>query len=159
MPGASTINGTVIAQLKGNVSGVVQVLPTVTVNGGRDRSFIETLTLAAQASGSRIAVARLPLYAAIVGIKIVSSGAPGAGTVSFGDFNNDTRYSAAVALPAVETEATYVASGTYGVPITTGYDSDTGDTTKGYADIIMVTGGAALAASGTMRIRTIYTLD
>src|SRR5262245_50212994 len=159
MPGASTINGAVMTQLKGNVSGQVQQLPAVTINGARERCFIETLVLAAQASGSRICIARIPLYAAILGIKVVSSGAPGAGTVSFGDFNNDTRYSAAVALPAVETEATYLASGTYGVPIVTGYDSDTGATDRGYADIIMVTGGAALAASGTMRVRTVWALD
>jgi len=159
MPGASTANGTNVALLKGNVSGAVQQIPAVTVINGRERCFIETITLAAQASGTRIAVARIPLLAAIIGI-IVIADTVNTATLTFGDYNDDVRWSgAAAAVAAANTPQTYTKTAGYGVPIVTGYDSDTGRTDKGYEDVIMVTGTAALPASGTMRVKTTWVLD
>src|SRR5262245_30745064 len=129
--GASTVNGTVIAQLKANVSGQVQTVPPVTLNGGRERVIIETVALAAQAAGAKIAVARLPIGAALLGFTVGSDQAPGAVTIQFGDYNDDARYVAAVAPAGANAlKACDVKAAAFGVPIVTGYDSDTGRTDK-----------------------------
>src|SRR5262245_29252773 len=156
--GVSTANGTVMAILKANVSGNVKQIPSVTVNGARVRSFVETITLAAQASGAKIAVARLPVLAAILEITVLSDTGLGTATLKFGDQNDDAKFGVA-ATPTVNVPATFAVPATYGVPIVTGYDSDTGRTDRGWEDVIMTTAAAALPASGTMRVVTKFILD
>jgi len=146
-----------MAMLKSNASGNIQSLPSVTLNGGRVRAQIETVPLAAQASGAKIGVARLPVGAALLGIEALADVTLGAATLKFGDYNDDAKFGAAAAPAAALTK--FAAAATYGVPIVTGYDSDNGRTDKGYEDIIMTTGAAALPGAGNLRVVTYYTID
>src|SRR5882672_9877192 len=101
MPGASTSNGQIMTLLKGNISGQVQQIPAVTINGARERCIIETIPLTAQAIASRIAIARIPLYAVVLGIFVIQYAAPTAATLSFGDFNADAKFGAAAVVAAI----------------------------------------------------------
>jgi hypothetical protein len=157
-----------MAQLTGNTGGAVQSLPAVTAGGGRKRVFIANVGLAAQASGSTIAVARIPVYAALLGIRVVTDTSLGSATISFGDANSATLYSAALTLTSVATPTEIGNAATIGAPITVGYDAISGNAVtykmpgEGgalYEDIIITVGTAALPASGNLVVIFEYAID
>src|SRR5579859_4131309 len=96
---------TQMATLTGNTGGAIQQLLTPGVAGGRERVFGANVTLAAQASGSQIAVARLPLGAVITGITMITDTSLGAATVALGDVHagNSAIYAAAQTLTNTQT--------------------------------------------------------
>jgi hypothetical protein len=155
---ASNANGQIMAMLKANSAGAVQQLPPVTLNRSRERSILETITFAAQAAGAKIAVARVPIGAALTSITLMSDTAS-AVTFQAGDFNNAAAYSAAVAIAAPNAKQDILGMPGFGSIIVIGYDSDSGRTDLGYEDIILTTAGGALPAAGTLRVRTGFVLD
>jgi hypothetical protein len=155
---ASTSNGQIMAMLKANQAGAVQQLPPVTLNRSRERSIIETITFAAQAAGAKIAVARVPVGAALTSLQVMSDTASTA-TLQFGNFNNAALYSAATAIAAINAKQEFIIMPGFGAIIAIGYDSDSGRTDLGYEDIILTTAGAALPAAGLLRVRTGFVLD
>ena len=156
--------------LTGNVGGAVQSLPQVSLVGGRERNFISRITLASQISGKVFAVARIPLYSAFLGILVATDTSLGSSTIAFGDAGNGNSaiYVAAQTFTATNTPTLLGLVSAFGVPITAGYDSVTGNavnysSSSGfgglYEDIIMTVGAATFPASGNLVIVTQYQLD
>jgi hypothetical protein len=157
--GVATLFSTVMGLLTGNTGGAVQSLPAANVAGGRQRTFIATIALAAQASGSVIAVARLPLLAVITGITAITDTSLGSATIALGDTNTANLYAAAQTLTSTNTPTRIGAAATHGQPITTGYDCVSGAVSKAYEDVVLTTAAAALPASGNLTIIFEYTID
>lgn len=169
----ATLFGTEMTQLTGNSGGGVQALPSVTSVGGRQRQFIARLALATQTNGVTIGMARIPLFASLLGIWLMTDTSLGSSTISFGDANTAALYAAAQTFTTTNalTIATGRAAATFGVPITSGYDSVTGNLvtanmpqTPGqggglYEDITMVVGVANLPASGNLTVVFDYVID
>ncbi len=149
-----------MAQLTGNTGGQLQILPPVTQAGGRQRTFVAQVPLAAQAIGAVIGIARLPVQAAIVDITVMTDTSLGTATLSVGDAGtgNAAIYSAAFTLTATHTVTKVGHVGTMGVPIVTGYDSVSG-AAAGHEDITLTVGTAALPASGNLRASGDYSID
>jgi hypothetical protein len=166
----ATLFGTQMGLLTGNSGGAIQQLPGVNVVGARQRTFVETIALASQASGSVIGVARVPLYAVFLGITLITDTSLGSATVSFGDANQAALYGAATTLTAINTPTLIAKADAIG-PILNGYDSVTGNLVDPfmpqfvgqggalYEDIVMAIGSAAFPASGTLMVLTDYQID
>ena len=155
---------TQMAQLTGNAGGAVQSLPNVSVNGARERVAVGNLTLASQASGSVIGMVRLPLFAVITGITLITDTSLGSATIALGDTNSSAAYMAAQTLTTTNTPQRVGLAATHGAPIATGYDCTTGASTAApgggqYEDIVLTTAVASLPASGNFVVIVEYTLD
>ena len=150
----------VMAKLVGNSGGAIQSLPAVTLAGGRKRAFIATITLASQASGSQISIARLPIGAAITDLTLCTDTSLATATLAVGDIHggNSALYAAAATLTATDTPTQVGATATLGVPITTGYDCVSGAVAP-YEDVILTVGTAALPAAGTLKAIVEYVHD
>lgn len=151
---------TQMAVLTGNTGGNLQQLLVPSDAGGRKRAFRASITLAAQASGSQIAVARLPLFAAIFGISYLTDTSLGTATIALGDIHagNSAIYAAAQTLTAVQTPTEVGLAATRGAPITVGYDCQTGQSVT-YEDVVLTVGTAALPAAGNLVIEFDYVID
>jgi hypothetical protein len=149
----------VMTQLTGNAGGGVEALPSVTANGGRERVAGGTLTLAAQASGSVIGVARLPLGAIISGLTVVTDTSLGSATIALGDTNSGALYAAAMTLTTTNTPTRIGNAVAHMAPIVTGYDCTTGLKSLSYEDITLTTAGATLPASGNLTVVIEYVID
>lgn len=161
--------GTQMTALVNNAGGGIQVLPGTNLVNGRQRSFIESLTLASQASGTVIGVARLPLYATFMGITLCTTTSLSTATIEFGDTNTAALYAPATTLTV--TTPVLVGNAAAMVPILSGYDSVTGNLVTPfmpqkvgeggalYEDVVMTVGTAALPASGTLVIQVDYMID
>jgi hypothetical protein len=148
-----------MALLTGNAGGAIQNLPAVNVCGARERIFVANIALAAQASGSVIGVARLPVQSVITGITVITDTSLGTATISLGDTNNATLYTAAQTLTSAQTPTRVGLAATHGAPITTGYDCTTGKANYAYEDIVLTVGTAALPGSGNLLVILEYALD
>jgi hypothetical protein len=166
----ATLFATPMSQIVANLGGAVQSLPNANQVYGRQRTFVSILTLASQANGSVIGLARIPLLASLIGIQIVSSVSLGSSTIALGDAGsgNSAIYLAAQTFTSVNTPTRVGNAATHGQPITVGYDCVTGLVTQyqsssgfgaGYEDIILTVGAANLPASGTLNINFEFMLD
>jgi len=155
----ATVFSTQMTSLTGNAGGGSQALPNVTGVGGRERIFHADITLAAQASGTTIGIARLPLGAMITDIQIITDTSLGSATISVGDSNSAAIYAAAATYTTINVPVYVGLAATLGVPITSGYDCQTGVANKSYEDLVLVTASASLPASGNLRITVKYVLD
>lgn len=164
----ATLFSTQMTQITGNAGGGIQSLPNVNVAGGKQRQFIANLTLAAQASGSVIAMARLPLLAVLTGITLITDTSLATATIAFGDANSAAIYAAAQTLTSLNTPTRIGLAATHGAPITTGYDAQSGAQVTpfapgaggaGYEDILMTTGVAALPGAGNFVAIFEYSID
>jgi hypothetical protein len=162
----ATLFGASMTKLTGNTGGAIQSLIESYING-KENCFVETITLAAQASGSVIGVARIPVPFTPVGFTLITDTSLGSATVSLGNSANGNAaiYKAAAVLTATDTPTSYGLTATYGKPVLTGIDCLTGlPTTYGsagngggnYEDITLTVGTAALPASGTLKVLTRY---
>lgn len=149
---------TEMAQITGNAGGAVQSLPGVNLAGARERTFIAHVALAAQAAGSQIAVARIPLQAVITGIQVITDTSLGSATIQLGDAATPAAYAAAQTLTSTQTPTRLGVTATHGTPIVTGYDAVSGASAP-YEDIILTTAAAALPASGNLLLIFEYALD
>jgi len=156
---AATTFSTELAQLTGNAGGAVQSLPGVNLVGGRQRTFVSHLALAAQASGAVIGIARIPLNAVIIGIEFITDTSLSTSTISVGDTNNATAYSPAFTLTTTNTPFRAGSAAGHGNPILTGYDCVSGAQASAYEDITLTVGVAALPGSGNLLIKTEYLID
>ena len=163
----ATIFGTLMTKLKNNAGGNVQQLIDGNLAGGKVRQFIETLVLAAQANGSVIAVARIPLGSIYLGTQVTTDTTLDTSTIKFGNAGdgNSAIYGAAATLTAVDTPTLFTKTAVHGVAIARGYDSQSGLEVTPYApgaagadyeEIIMTVGVADLPAAGNLRIAVIY---
>jgi hypothetical protein len=162
-----------MTNLSGNMAGGIQVLNQVNLDGGRVRRKSATFTMAAQASGTVFAVCRLPLFAVIDSIDVITDTSLGSATLAFGDAHNANSaiYGAAATLTALNTNTRFGPPlATCGVQINTGYDYLGKPTTAtmpqapaqggfNFEDIIMTVGAASLPGSGTLRVRVTYTME
>lgn len=161
-----------MTNLTGNVGGAVQTLDNVNKVGYKERGFVSLLTLASQASGSVIAVARIPVPFVFLGITLVSSVSLGSSTLVFGSPGNfsgsQNFYGISSTLTTASLPQGIAAAATFGQEIDTGYDSTTGlATTYGqssgfggqYEDIVMTVGAASLPSSGSLYIAVKYAID
>ena len=161
----ATLFGTEMQQLIGNVSGggnMPQQLLMSLQNGGQ-YCWVANVPLAAQASGSVIGVARLPVPYTMIGITALSSVSLGTSTIAIGSPSDSSQagyWAPAATLTATSPQALGVAA-SLGVPIYVGYDCLTGQAAgyqpghQGggqYDDIILTVGAAALPASGGLRL-------
>ena len=96
----SIIAGTNMAMVLANTGGNVQQLPNQLV-GAKQHLWTERITLAAQASGVNIPIARIPYGAALMDIVVNGSVSLGTSTLAFGDMNNTARFAAAALKRAV----------------------------------------------------------
>ena len=164
----------IMTELKNNAGGGLQSLPEVTLLGGRMRRQVSRITLATQASGTVFHVARLPLYAALEDIEVMTDTSLTTATIKFGDAadGNSAIYGAAATLTSLNTRTRFGPPvAIWAVPITTGYDylgnamspfmpqrpSPNGGMM--FEDIIMTTGVAALPAAGNLLISVKYVID
>lgn len=165
----ATIWGVNMTLLTGNTGGAIENLPNNQV-GSKERVFVEKLALATQTTGSIIGVARIPLFAVMLGITVLTDTSLGSSTIKFGNAGNGNSaiYGAAATVTSTLAANFFAAIGTYGQQITTGFDSVSGNavtfTGPGsggglYEEIIMTTAVANLPASGTMFIVTRYAID
>ena len=127
--------------------------------GARERVFIANLALASQASGSVIAMARLPVGAVIAGLALITDTSLGSATIALGDANSAAAYAAAQTLTSVNTPTRIGLAATHGATITTGYDCQTGAANYAYEDILLTTAVAALPASGNLVAIIEYAID
>ena len=155
----AAVFSTQMASLTANTGGAVQALPNVTVVNGRKRVFHADIALAAQASGTTIGVARLPLGAMITDIQIITDTSLSTATISLGDSNSAAIYAAAATYTTINTPVYVGLAATLGVPIASGYDCTTGVANKSYEDIVLVTATASLPGSGNLRINISYVID
>ena len=168
----ATLFGTEMAALTGNVSGGApppQVL-IPTLQNGKRRTFVANLALAAQASGSVIGIARLPVPYTMVGIMALASVSLGTATMAIGSPSDSSQagyWSPAAAL-TVTTPSWLGVNASLGVPIYVGYDCLTGQAAgyqpghQGggqYDDIILTIGAAALPGAGNLRLFFDYLVD
>jgi hypothetical protein len=151
---------TQMATLTGNTSGAIQSLLTPGVGGRRERVWGANVALAAQAAGSQIAVARLPLQAVITGITAITDTSLGTATIALGDVHagNSAIYIAAQVLTAVNTPARIGLAAAHLQPIATGYDCVNGNLAP-YEDIVITTGVAALPGAGNLVLIFEYVID
>lgn len=166
----ATLFGTEMTTLTNNAGGNVQsLLPSLLVHG-KERRFVSNLPLAAQASGSVIGMARLPLPFTLLGVTMLTDTSLGSSTVKLGNAGNGNSaiYKAAATFTATNTPTGYGLIGTWGVPIYSGFDCvtglATGYTTGGnggalYEDVILTVGAADLPASGNLRIIFGYMIE
>ncbi|WP_271896321.1 hypothetical protein [Candidatus Phyllobacterium onerii] len=110
------------------------------VHGGNSRRYRATITLASQASGDTITLARIPVGSYFDGGSMVSTVTLGTSTVAIGVAGTAAKYKAAAVFTAVDTPTAF------GTAAQTG--SQTGLTA--YEDIILTIGVAALPAAGTL---------
>lgn len=116
------------------------------VHGGNTRVYRATITLAAQASGDTITLARIPAGAFFVGGEIVSSVSLGSSTVAIGVAGTAAKYKAAAVFTAVDT------------PTSFGTASAMGNQTALVAaeDVILTIAAAALPGSGTLVVNLYF---
>lgn len=161
----ATVWGVQMTLLTTNLGGNVQSLPQGNIVNGKEYGFIETLTLAAQVSGTVIGVARVPLQASFLGVTVCTDTSLGSTTIKFGNAGNGNSaiYGAAATLTATDTPTLFTKTAVHGVPITSGFDCVSGVATgytvggnggANYEDIIMTLGAATAPASGIVRIVT-----
>lgn len=153
-----------------NIGGAVQILPHVNTAGGKVRTFVNSLTLASQASGVVLGVARIPLPFIFLGIELVTDTSLGSSTIAFGNAanGNSAIYAAAATFTATDTPTPRGKASLYGTEVVSGYDCQTGALTTpqnasgyggAYEDIIMTIGAATMPASGNLRVSIWYTID
>ncbi len=155
----ATLFSPVMSQLTGNAGGAVQSLPNVNLAGARERTFIATIAMTGQASGSVFGIARVPLQSVITGITLITDTSLGSATIALGDSNNNALYMAAQTLTNTNTPTRVGLAATHGSPITAGYDCVSGAATKTYEDITLIVPVAALPASGNLTVIIEYALD
>jgi hypothetical protein len=167
-----TANADNMALLNGNIGGAAQQLPGVNFVGGKERLFIEHLTLAGQSHSpsAAICIARIPVGGVFLGITALTDTSLGSSVIQFGNSaNNDGYiYGTAKTLTAIDTPTSFANHETYGKQITTGYDGVSGNPTTpqnnsgyggAYEDILLIVGTADLPASGNLIIITRYSID
>lgn len=114
---------------------------------GSKRSFVETVTYAAQAASDTIEVARLPKGAAITGARIVTSVTTGTAQFAIGVSGSTGKYRASAVFTAADTW------------------EELGDTTTLHTaltaeEIVFITiANAALPASGTLLVQFDYSFN
>lgn len=161
----ATLWGVEMTQIIGNVSGGGNMPQNLinSLNHGRQYCFIGNVTLAAQASGSVIGVARLPVPYTMISITALSSVSLGTSTIAIGSPSDSAQagFWAPAATLTVTTPTSLGVPATLGVPIFVGYDGLTGQAAgyqpghQGggqYDDIVLTVGAAALPASGNLRL-------
>jgi hypothetical protein len=152
----------VMALLTGNAGGAIQSLPGVNLNGGRQRSAVGMVALAAQASGSTIGAVRLPISpggTVITGITIATDTSLATAQISLGDSNSAAKYMAAQTLTSLNTPTRVGLATIHGALLTSGYDCASGAISTAYEDIVIVTSVAALPGSGTLVVIVEYVVD
>lgn len=169
----ATIYSDIMTKLIGNTGGGIAALPEVTLLGGRVRQQVSRFAvMAGWASGIVIAVARIPLFAGIRSIDVMTDTSLGSSTLAFGNAH-DTQgaiYGAAATQTATNTLARKgPPAATFMVPITTGYDY-LGNLTSnprlggvaggfGYEDVLMTIGAATMPSTGILSITVEYVID
>jgi hypothetical protein len=162
----ATAFGANMTKLTGNTGGALQQLIESYING-RENVFVETVTLAAQVSGTVIAVARIPVPFTPVGFTLITDTSLGSSTIALGNAanGNSAIYKAAAVFTTTDTPTSYGLTATYGKPVLSGIDCLTGLPTGfatggngggGYEDICLTVGAATLPGAGTLRILTRY---
>jgi len=146
--------GTNMAMILANTGGNLQTLPDQRV-GAKTHVWTERITLAAQASGVNIPVARIPYGSALLDIMVTGSVSLGSATLAFGDMNNVARFSAAAVNTGVDASAHKLNSASAGALLTTCYDY-LGVASQAYEDVIMTVAAAALPGSGTLVVSVYY---
>jgi hypothetical protein len=114
--------GSNMAMILANTGGGLQTLPNQMV-GAKPHIWTERFTLASQASGVNIPVARIPFGSILLGILINGTVSLGTSTVAFGDMNNTARFKAAAVFTAVDTATQVLNAASQGAALTTCYDS------------------------------------
>ena len=155
----ATLFSPIMAQLTGNTGGALLSLPPVTNAGARERVFTASIAMAAQASGSVIGIARLPLGSIITGITEITDTSLATATIALGDTNNGALYQAASTLTNTNTPTRVGLAATHAAAITTGYDCVSGAVSKSYEDIVLTVGTASLPATGNLTIIFEYAID
>jgi hypothetical protein len=150
----SIVAGTNMAMILANTGGGLQTLPNQLV-GAKPHVWTERITLASQASGVNIPIARIPYGSALLGIVINSTVSLGSSTIAFGDMNNTARFTAAAVFTAVDTATQKLNATSHGALLTTCYDYLAVASTA-YEDVIMTVAAAALPASGTLVVSVLY---
>jgi hypothetical protein len=150
----SIIAGTNWAMVQANSGGNVQQLPNQMV-GAKPHIWTERITLAAQASGVNIPIARIPYGSILNNIVLVSTVSLGTSTVAIGDMNNTARFKAAAVFTTVDTPTSVLNATSAGASLTTCYDYLAVASTA-YEDVIMTIAAAALPASGTLVVSVVY---
>lgn len=168
MSSIATVFTDLMTNITNNQQGALQVLNPVNLEGGRLRRIAATWTLNSDPEAEIVGICRLPLGSTLFAIDVLPSVSLGSTTIEFGDANSAAIYGAAATVTSTSAVTSFVKPGTYGVPITVGYDCLTGLSTVytndsgaggGYEDIIMTTGAAEAPASGTVRIVVSYMID
>jgi hypothetical protein len=148
--------GSNMAMILANTGGNVQQLPNQMV-GAKQHSWTERFTLAAQASGVNIPVARIPYGSILLDLVVTASVSLGTSTVAFGDMNNTARFKAAAVFTTPDVPTSTLNTASVGAPLTTCYDVNAVASTV-YEDVVMTVGAAALPGAGTLCV-TIYYQD
>lgn len=159
----ATAFGTQMTKLTGNTGGAIQQLIESYVNG-KDNSFCEAVTYAAQVAGTVIGIARIVVPFTLLGFTLLTDTSSGSTTLALGNAanGNSAKYKAAAAFTTTEVPTRVGLTATMGVPVLSGIDSQGQPTTYGaaqqggggYEDITLTLAAATAPASGTLRIWT-----
>ena len=127
--------------------------PPVTQVGGRVRCFHETFTYAAQASGSTITVAKLPVGAQILSMVLTTDTSTASCTLEVGDGTTAAKYVALAAYTSANTPTL--------LPLKVASVTSSGAAAPLTADgsIVITTAVVSLPSSGTLVFDTYYTVD
>jgi hypothetical protein len=141
-------NGTNVANLKATPFKPI----SAALNGGRVRAFVETVTLASQASGDTIIVGQLPAGAVFLGIAVNVSATLGTSTLAFGDGTTAAKFGVAGTYTATNVLTWVAVASAFGLASSAAAPAAT-------TDIVATIAVAALPGAGTLNILTLYSLD
>lgn len=140
--------------LVSNAGGLVQSLPDERV-GGKERVWIEKITLAGQAPADPIMIARLPYGSVPTDFLLATDTSLSGSTVAIGDKINVSRFAVAGTLTSTAGFASKLLPATGGIPLTTAYDYAGVASTK-YEDVLLTIGTSSLPVGGTLTVLTKY---
>lgn len=156
----ATAFSAVMLKLTGNISGALEQLPDVTLNGARVRANQAVIAYASQVAGTVTGIARVPIGAALLGFLLNADTSSGSTTLALGSAKDTfgAKYAAAAALTATDTPTWRIKQAVQNVQITAGYDC-VSIVASPYEDIILTMAAATAPASGNLTITTFYVLD
>lgn len=139
-----------MALIAGNSGGNVNQTPNVNVIGGRVRAVVAPLSPAAlaAAAGTTLLVGRVPAFASLISVSIISDTSFGAATLQLQNFAGAYSYGPAETVTAPNTRLNLLGAAAALAPIvpslTQCFDGVSGASVLGYEDLFLVVGAAAL---------------
>lgn len=152
-----------MATVAAALGGGVPQLSFVNVVGARVRLFACPIVLAAQPIGTQIVIARVPAYASLIGVDMMTDTSLATATLSLGNINDATLYGPAVTDTTLNQWVNLLSADAILAPLapngTQCWDSVTASASQDHEDLVLTVAALALPAAGNLFLRALYALD